>query len=105
MPIINKMASISWSISKHEQLHLFSPMRVHFITFVSYMNTLIKASIISDSTSEVCHLKYDVWSMSLKYDVRSVKYDVRSVKSDDIYGLTPIYVMIYWIYLGYVYGV
>jgi hypothetical protein len=27
MPIINKMASISWSISKHEQLHLFPPMR------------------------------------------------------------------------------
>jgi hypothetical protein len=29
MSIINKMASISWSISKHEQLHLFPPMRVH----------------------------------------------------------------------------
>jgi hypothetical protein len=39
MPIINKMTSISWSISKHEQLHLISPMRVHFITFISYRNT------------------------------------------------------------------
>ena len=25
--------------SKHEQLHLFPPMRVHFITFISYRNT------------------------------------------------------------------
>jgi hypothetical protein len=37
--LINKMPSISWSISKHEQLHLFPPMRVHFITFISYWNT------------------------------------------------------------------
>ena len=43
------MASISWSISKHEQLHVFSPMRVHFITFKITETRFIKASIISDS--------------------------------------------------------
>jgi hypothetical protein len=46
------MASISWSTSKHEQLHLFSPMRVHFITFISYRNTFYQG------INHICSLLY-----------------------------------------------
>jgi hypothetical protein len=48
------MASISWSTSKHEQLHLFSPMRVHFITFISDRNTFYQG------INHICNLLYIV---------------------------------------------
>jgi hypothetical protein len=73
MPIINKMASISWSISKHEQLHLFFPMRVHFIHLRATETRFIEASIISDSfyglqkNTILAYLKFYKSVKSIKY--------------------------------------
>ena len=38
-PVLKSSGFAKRSITKHEQLHLFSPMRIHFITFISYRNT------------------------------------------------------------------
>jgi hypothetical protein len=63
MPIINKMASISWSISKHEQLHLFSPMRVHFITNYSFLPVTSKVSCIQRKRGQIICLQGNNKSM------------------------------------------
>jgi hypothetical protein len=94
MTIIDKMASISWSISKHEQLHIFFPLwRFHPIkTLIS--RTMNKALPVSWNLQELFNL-WVMWTLPWRFCTTIYTYSIKNV----FYSLCNL-IQCFWVQLG-----